>query len=70
MGRTILDIMFSIVMLMAVCIHYFCIGDMTPGVFYLLLMANYMGTRYLLMSNLDLALIKSEINSMIEDENE
>ena len=55
MGRTVIDILFSIVVLIGLILHYFYTEDITVGEFYIGLMMNYVGTRYLLMSNLDYA---------------
>lgn len=69
MGRTIIDIFVSLLILVCVTIGYMR-EEVTLGEFYLCLMINYAGARYLLMSDLDLALTKLELESMTEDENE
>lgn len=69
MARTIIDIFVSLLILVCVTIGYMC-EKVTLGEFYLCLMVNYVGARYLLMSDLDLALTKLELESMTEDENE
>lgn len=66
MGRVIIDILFSIVVLIGLILHYFYTEDITVGEFYIGLMVNYMGTRYLLMSNLDYAVYDATLRS--EDE--
>ena len=66
MGRTIIDIIFSVAVLIGICIRYFYTCDMTLGEFYIVLIANYVGTRYLLMSDLDFAIYTAALES--EDE--
>ena len=66
MTRTIIDVVFSIVVFIGICIRYFYTGEMTPGEFYIALMINYVGTRYLLMSDLDFAIYTAALES--EDE--
>lgn len=66
MGRVIIDILFSIVVLIGLILHYFYTEDITVGEFYIGLMVNYVGTRYLLMSNLDYAVYDATLRS--EDE--
>lgn len=69
MVRTIIDILFSLLILMCITIGYMR-EELTSGEFYLCLMVNYVGARYLLMSDLDFALTRLELESMAEDENE
>ena len=66
MARTIIDIVFSVAVFIGICICYFYTGEMTPGEFYIALMVNYVGTRYLLMSDLDFAIYTAALES--EDE--
>lgn len=66
MARTIVDIVFSVAVLIGICICYFYTGDITPGEFYIALIANYVGARYLLMSDLDFAIYVAALES--EDE--
>lgn len=66
MGRAIIDILFSIAVLIGLILHYFYTEDITVGEFYIGLMINYVGTRYLLMSNLDYAVYDAALGS--EDE--
>ena len=66
MARTIVDVVFSVVVFIGICICYFYTGEMTPGEFYIALMVNYVGTRYLLMSDLDFAIYTATLES--EDE--
>lgn len=56
MARTIVDIVFSVAILIGICIGYFYTGKMTIGEFYIALIVNYVGARYLLMSDLDFAI--------------
>jgi len=66
MSRVVIDILFSIAVLIGLVLHYFYTEDMTVGEFYIGLMVNYVGTRYLLMSNLDYAVYDAALGS--EDE--
>ena len=66
MVRAIIDILFSIAVLIGLILHYFYTEDITVGEFYIGLMINYVGTRYLLMSNLDYAVYDAALGS--EDE--
>lgn len=66
MARTIVDVVFSVAVLIGICLHYFYIGDITPGEFYIALVVNYVGARYLLMSDLDFAIYVAALES--EDE--
>lgn len=66
MARTIVDVVFSVAILIGICLHYFYIGDISIGTFYLVLIANYIGARYLLMSDLDFAIYVAALES--EDE--
>ena len=66
MGRAVIDILFSIVVLIGLILHYFYTEDITVGEFYIGLMMNYVGTRYLLMSNLDYAIYDAALGSKDE----
>lgn len=66
MARTIIDIIFSVAVFIGICIRYFYTGEMTSGEFYIAIMVNYVGTRYLLMSDLDFAIYTAALES--EDE--
>lgn len=66
MARTIVDIVFSVAVLIGISIGYFYTGDITPGEFYIALIVNYVGARYLLMSDLDFAIYVAALES--EDE--
>ena len=50
MGKMI-DLLFSMGILIGIILHYFVEKDMTIAEFYIALMLNYFGSRYLLMSN-------------------
>jgi len=69
MVRTIVDIFFSLLILVCITVGYIR-EELTSGEFYLCLMVNYVGARYLLMSDLDLELTKIELESITEDKNE
>lgn len=66
MARTIVDIVFSVAILIGIIIGYFYTGEITIGEFYIALIANYVGARYLLMSDLDFAIYTAALES--EDE--
>ncbi len=66
MARTIVDIAFSVAILIGICIGYFYTGEITIGEFYIALVVNYVGARYLLMSDLDFAIYVAALES--EDE--
>lgn len=66
MGRVVIDILFSIVVLIGLILHYFYTEDITIGEFYIGLMMNYVGTRYLLMSDLDYAVYDAVLESKDE----
>ena len=58
MTRTIFDITFAVAILIGISYRYFFTHDMTVGEFYIALILNFVGMRYLLMSDLDLALFE------------
>ena len=58
MVRTIVDIIFAIAILIGISYRFFFTHDMTMGEFYIALILNFVGARYLLMSDLDLALFE------------
>lgn len=68
MARIVLDILFAIVVLIGIVYHFLVAKDMTIGEFYIALMLNYFGARYLLMSNIDYAFYEATVES--EDKNE
>lgn len=66
MAKTIVDIAFSVAILIGICIGHFYTGEITIGEFYIALVVNYVGARYLLMSDLDFAIYVAALES--EDE--
>ena len=58
MTRTIVDIIFAVAILIGISYRFFFTHDMTVGEFYIALILNFVGARYLLMSDLDLALFE------------
>ena len=65
--RTICDVAFSI-MVLIVIIFNFATDRLTMGEFLIAIMVNYVGTRYLLMSDLDLRLTELEIEAALEQQ--
>ena len=68
MARVVLDILFAVAVLIGTAYHFLIVKDMTVGEFYIALMLNYFGARYLLMSNIDYAFYEATVES--EDKNE
>ena len=68
--RTICDVAFSTVVLIVVAYGYFITRQLTMGEFLIAIMVNYVGTRYLLMSDLDLRLTELEIEAALEQQRE
>ena len=68
--RTICDIAFSTVVLIVITYGYLISKQLTLGEFLIAIMVNYVGTRYLLMSDLDLRLTELEIEAALEREKE
>ena len=66
--RTICDIAFSTVALIVIVCGYFLLKQLTMGEFLIAIMVNYVGTRYLLMSDLDLRLTELEIEAALEQQ--
>lgn len=66
--RVICDMAFSIVALIVIVYGYFIAGQLTMGEFLIAIMVNYMGTRYLLMADLDLRLTELEIKAALEQQ--
>lgn len=66
--RTICDIAFSTVALIVIACGYFLFKQLTMGEFLIAIMVNYVGTRYLLMSDLDLRLTELEIEAAFEQQ--
>ena len=67
--RTICDIAFSVMVLIVITFN-FATDRLTIGEFLIAIMVNYVGTRYLLMSDLDLRLTELEIEAALEREQE
>lgn len=68
MAKIVLDILFTTLVLIGTVYHFLVVKDMTIGEFYIALMLNYFGARYLLMSNIDYAFYEATVES--EDKNE
>ena len=66
--RTLCDVAFSAVVLIVVAYGYFITRQLTMGEFLIAIMVNYVGTRYLLMADLDLRLTELEIEAALERE--
>lgn len=66
MTRVIVDLVFMLVILTWIIYGYLFAGELTTGEFFVALMVNYVGTRYLLFSNLQYALLVAEYE--VEDE--
>ena len=64
--RTICDVAFSVVVLIVTAHEFFITRELTMGEFLIAIMVNYVGTRYLLMSDLDLRLTELEIEAALE----
>ena len=68
MARIVIDVLFAVAVLIGIIYHFLVVGDMTIGEFYIALMLNYFGTRYLLMSNIDYAFYEATMGSEDTDE--
>lgn len=68
--RTLCDVVFSAVVLIVVAYGYFITRQLTMGEFLIAIMVNYVGTRYLLMADLDLRLTELEIEAALEQQRE
>ena len=68
--RTICDVAFSTVVLIVIAHEYLISKQLTMGEFLIAIMVNYVGTRYLLMSDLDLRLTELEIEAALEQQRE
>ena len=66
--RTLCDVAFSAVVLIVVAYGYFITRQLAMGEFLIAIMVNYVGTRYLLMADLDLRLTELEIEAALERE--
>ena len=65
--RIICDVAFSIMALIVIA-YNFAIGQLTIGEFLIAIMINYIGMRYLLMSDIDLRLTELELEAIIEQQ--
>ena len=65
--RTICDVAFSVMVLIVITVN-FVMDRLTIGEFLIAIMVNYVGTRYLLMSDLDLRLTELEIEAALEQQ--
>lgn len=65
--RTICDVAFSVMVLIVITVN-FVTDRLTMGEFLIAIMVNYVGTRYLLMSDLDLRLTELEIEAALEQQ--
>ena len=65
--RTICDVAFSVMVLIVITFN-FATDRLTMGEFLIAIMVNYVGTRYLLMSDLDLRLTELEIEAALEQQ--
>ena len=66
--KVICDVIFSILTICIICYGYMT-NQLTMGEFLIAIMINYVGSRYLLMSDLDLQLTEIELESIIERQN-
>ena len=66
--RMICDMAFSVVALIVLVYGYFISKQLTMGEFLIAIMVNYVGTRYLLMTDLDLRLTELEIEAALEQQ--
>ena len=66
--RTLCDVAFSAVVLIVIAYGFFITRQLTMGEFLIAIMVNYVGTRYLLMADLDLRLTELEIEAALERE--
>ena len=67
--RTICDVVFSVMVLIVITVN-FMMDRLTIGEFLIAIMVNYVGTRYLLMADLDLRLTELEIEAALEQQRE
>ena len=65
--RVICDVAFSVMALIVIA-YNFVIGQLTIGEFLVAIMINYVGMRYLLMSDIDLRLTELELEAIIEQQ--
>lgn len=67
--RTICDVVFSVVALIVIA-YGFITEQLTMGEFLIAIMVNYVGMRYLIMSDIDLRLTELELEAMMEQQQE
>ena len=67
--RTICDVVFSVVALIVIA-YGFITEQLTMGEFLIAIMINYVGMRYLIMSDIDLRLTELELEAMMEQQQE
>ena len=65
--RIICDVAFSVAALIVIAFS-FAIDKLSLGEFLIAIMINYVGTRYLIMSDVDLWLTELEFEAMIEQQ--
>ena len=67
--KVICDVAFSIMALIVIAFS-FVLNKMTLGEFLIAIMINYVGMRYLIMSDIDLWLTELELEAMAEQQSE
>ena len=67
--RIICDVMFSIAALIVIAFS-FAADRLSLGEFLIAIMVNYVGMRYLIMSDIDLRLTELELEAMMEQQTE
>lgn len=67
--RTICDVAFSVAALIVITVS-FAIDKLSLGEFLIAIMINYVGMRYLIMSDIDLRLTELELEAMMEQQTE
>ena len=67
--RIICDVVFSVVALIVIAFS-FAADRLSLGEFLIAIMVNYVGMRYLIMSDIDLRLTELELEAMIEQQQE
>lgn len=67
--KVICDVVFSVAALIVIA-YGFITEQLTMGEFLIAIMINYVGMRYLIMSDIDLRLTELELEAMIEQQQE
>jgi hypothetical protein len=67
--KVICDVVFSVAALIVIA-YGFITEQLTMGEFLIAIMINYIGMRYLIMSDIDLRLTELEFEAMIEQQQE